>query len=158
MRSPEAGERLRAITFEDYGLSAERCKELKYFCLQYSEKKKAASRARYGLHAVDYSKIGSRTGAYGDPTAAAAVRNATRTAHAQRDCEQIEAAARWAAAAGGYPKSWAIVLRSVTGGLNFEVLIAQGEFIPWSRTDFYAVKRALFYKLDELQHSENPET
>lgn len=152
MSSSEAGARLRLLTFEDYGISAERCKELKHFCLQYDEKKRIASWGTYGLHGVNYSKLGPRGGLRGSPTEAAALRNVTRQEHARRDCERIEEAARWAAKAGGYADGWKVALLSVTEGLNFEALQARGEFIPWTRTDFYAVKRALYYWLDELQH------
>ncbi len=157
MSNSEAGARLRFITFEDYGISTERSKELKHFCLQYGEKQRIASRGAYGLHGLDYSKIGARSGFRGSPTEAAAVRNLTRQEHARRDCKMIEDAALWAASAGDYPEGWRVVLQSVTEGINFEVLQARGEFIPWTRTDFYAVKRALYYRLDVLQHGDSDE-
>ena len=43
--------RLRDMTWEDYGISKNRYKELKAFCLQYDEKK---SKIKYGLSATQY--------------------------------------------------------------------------------------------------------
>ena len=41
--------RLRDMTWEDYGISKNRYKELRAFCLQYDEKK---SRVRYGVSSI----------------------------------------------------------------------------------------------------------
>ena len=43
--------RLRDMTWDDYGISKNRYKELKAFCLQYDEKK---SKIKYGISAVRY--------------------------------------------------------------------------------------------------------
>ena len=42
----KVNERLRNLSMNDYGLSKERYRELKHFCLQYAEKKKAARACR----------------------------------------------------------------------------------------------------------------
>lgn len=149
----KGAERLRNITLEDYGLSDERYRELKHFCLQYREKQKAAKQGSYGaLHSVDYSRVRGSGGIPGSPTESEAIRNVTRQEHARQDCQRIEEAARWAAAAGSYPDGWEAVLLSVTDNIGFDYLLARFDFIPWNRTDFYAVRRAFFYWLDELQH------
>lgn len=148
-------ERLRSITWEDYGISEERRRELKYFCLQYREKKKAIlAPGDYGLRAVSFDGIGSSAiGGTSNPTEALAIRNYLRSEKARRDCNLIEASAIWAANAGGYPRAWRAILVSVTEGLGYEDILGR-YVVPYGKTDFYAVRRAFYHRLDELQKIE----
>lgn len=142
--------RLRTLTWDDYGISKERYRELRHFCLQYVEKKKAAATREYGVQGT-----GTGTGGHGgkttSPTETAAIRNIMRTERYIRDVKIIEEAAAWAAEVGGFPKASDIVLWSVTRNVGYDRLCLRYDFVPWCNPDFYAVRRAFFHKLDELQ-------
>lgn len=77
--------RLRDMTWEDYGISKNRYKELKAFCLQYDEKK---SKIKYGISAMQYD---------GQPkahnTGSQVENQAIENDIYKRDCAMIEEAA-----------------------------------------------------------------
>lgn len=123
----ERNTRLRNISWEDYGISKERYRELRYFCLQYKEKRKKA-------------------GMPGEP----------KKEKLLKDVRIIEEAAMWAASISGYNKAWHLILRSVTEDIGYDLILAKYDFVPYTKTDFYAVRRAFFHRLNVLQ--DDPET
>lgn len=148
----ELNRRLRTLTWDDYGISKERYRELRHFCLQYVEKKKAAAERDYGIP----SGVGGSGGSGGktsSPTETAAIRNIERAERYLRDVRIIDEAAAWAAEVGGYQKAENIILWSVTRSVGYDRLCQRYAFVPWCRPDFYAVRRAFFHRLDELQQS-----
>lgn len=150
----KVNERLRDISWKDYRISKDRLEELKAFSRQYKEKKKIAKTSSdYGPQAINIS-AGGGGGTTSSPTETAAIRHYMKIEKAIKDCRMIEEAAMWAAAAGGYKKAWHSILRSVTEDLSYDRLIAQIRYMPYTKTDFYAVRRAYFHRLDKLQTGE----
>ena len=145
--------RLRSLTWDDYGISKERYRELQHFCRQYVEKMKkaAACTADCSIAGISYDKIGGRSSGTSSPVEKAAIRSVMRQDKYLKDVKMIEDAALWAAAVGGYPRSQHIILWSVTRGVGYDKLLARYDFVPWSLMDFYGVRRAFFARLDDLQ-------
>ncbi|MGN0252284.1 MAG: hypothetical protein ACI4EH_13115 [Oliverpabstia sp.] len=132
--------RLRDMNWDDYGISKNRYKELKAFCLQYDEKK---SKIKYGISAIqnDGQPKGHRTGSQ---TEDQAIENDVY----RRDCAMIEEAAVRA-----NPEIWKYIVRSVTLDLSYEFIEydeEQGK-IPICRNDFYGTRRKFFGILNELK-------
>ena len=151
MDDQEFNERLRLLTWDDYGISTDRYRELKHFCRQYKEKKqRVLEGGEYGLKGAGSQGSGAGGEHISDPTANQAIRNVLRIEKDLRDCNIIESSAMWAAGAGGYPKAWKAILVSVTEGANYES-VSMRYSVPFGKTDFYAVRRAFYHKLDVLQ-------
>ena len=127
--------RLRDMTWEDYGISKYRYRELKAFCLQYPEKKEQLS---YGLTSA--GEVIGRSGKISRPTENQAVSNSRLS----KDCMMIENAAK-AAAPGIYP--W--ILASVTEGLSYEELEGHTTLgrVPICKKDFYGYRRLFYFHL-----------
>lgn len=148
--------RLRDLTWGDYGIDESRYRELKYFCLQYrSKKREAAQVGEYGLSGISYDGNGGG-GSVSDPTMTAAINNVMKQEKILKDVRIIEEAAMWAADVSGYRKAWRMLLRSVTEDIGYERITLLYTYVPYSKTDFYGVRRAFFHRLDQLQT--NPET
>lgn len=132
--------RLRDMTWDDYGISKNRYKELKAFCLQYDEKK---SKVRYGIPAVQSDGIPG-----GNFKESRVERRAIENSAFLRDIRMIEEAAIRAD-----PGVWKYILRSVTQGLSYEYIEYDEELgkIPMCRKDFYGVKRKFFSVLNGLK-------
>ena len=126
--------RLRDMTWNDYGISCYRYRELKNFCLQYKEKRE---QIQYGL--VSHGDSHVRSGRIGRPTENQAINNGPYA----RDCIMIENAA---VEASREIAPW--ILASVTEGLSYEELDLHPELgrVPICRQDFYGVRR-LFYSI-----------
>ena len=125
--------RLRDMTWDDYGISRNRYKELKAFCMQYDEKK---SKIKYGISAMQYDgqpKVHS--------TGSQVENQAIENERYEKDCRMIEEAAVRA-----NPGIWKYILRSVTQGLPYEHIEYDEELgkIYVGKTDFYAYRK-LFY-------------
>lgn len=145
--------RLRELTWDDYGISEERYRELKHFCRQYREKqKRAKSLGEYELPAVNTEGTGGRSNGVSNQTESAALRNYMRVKRAINDCRIIEESAMWAAGAGGYRKAWRAVLYAVTRGEGYRNIAGRYD-LPFGETDFYGIRRAFFYRLDQLQNA-----
>lgn len=132
--------RLRDMTWDDYGISRNRYKELKAFCLQYDEKK---SKIRYGLSSVQADGVPGSN--YKEsPVEKQAVQNSTYL----QDVRMIEEAA--VKANSGI---WKYLLKSVTKGLSYEYVEYDDELgrIPMGSTEFYAYRRLFYCYLDELK-------
>ena len=128
--------RLRDITWNDYGISEYRYRELKNFCLQYLEKKEQLN---YGLQSRGYD--GVRSGQVNKPTEGMAIENIRFSA----DCNLIEACAKEASVG-----IWPWILKSVTEGLPYEDLAIDGYLgmVPICRNDFYGLRRRFYSILD----------
>ena len=132
--------RLRDMTWEDYGISKNRYKELKAFCLQYDEKK---SKIKYGLSATQYD--GQPKGySVGSQVENQAIDNDIY----KRDCAMIEEAAIRA-----NTEIWRYIVKSVTLGLPYEFIEFDEEHgkIPMCRRDFYGVRKKFYAILNELK-------
>lgn len=135
--------RLRDMTWDDYGISKNRYKELKAFCLQYDEKK---SRIQYGTSGSPPMWEGgaSGCGSAGKPVERQAIENESYS----KDCRMIEEAAIRA-----NPGIWKYILRSVTQDLPYEFVEHDEELgrITVGRTEFYAFRRLFFFYLHKIK-------
>lgn len=123
--------RKRDMKLSDYNISRAKYNELKYFCMQYSEKKQELHKG-YGLGAVVNDGL-PKGNTPGNPTERAAVRNTML----RKDIELIEQTAM-AADADIYP--W--ILKNVTEGIPYEWLD-----VPAGRRQFYEARRYFFFLL-----------
>ena len=121
----------RDMKLSEHNISRAKYNELKYFCMQYHEKKRKLENA-YGLKATvnDGMPKGNTSG---DSTAQDAVRNAML----QDDLRLIEETARKAA-----PEIYKWVLKNVTEGTPYEWMD-----VPVGRRQFYEYRRYFFYLL-----------
>ena len=112
---------LRNMKLSDYNISRAKYNELKYFCIQYAEKKQKLESA-YGLRATvnDGMPKGNLSG---DTTAQEAVRNVML----QEDLRLIEEIAKKAA-----PSIHKWILKNVTEGTPYEWMN-----VPVGRRQFY---------------------
>ena len=118
----------RDMKLSDYNISRAKYNELKYFCMQYAEKKRELQKG-YGLNAIvnDGMPKGNMSG---NPVEKAAIHNIMLRA----DIELIEQTAI-EADSEIYP--W--ILKNVTGGLPYEYMD-----VPINRTDFYCIRKYFF--------------
>lgn len=123
--------RKRDMKLSDYNISRAKYNELKYFCMQYEEKKQELHRG-YGLGAVinDGMPKGNMSG---NPVERTAIHNAML----QTDIELIEQTAMEADA-----DIYQWLIKSVTEGIPYEYMD-----VPLSRTKFYDSRRYFFYLL-----------
>lgn len=135
--------RLRNMSWEDYGISKYRYKELKAFCLQYDEKKEKIS---YGLKASQGG--GGSKYSTGSPTERQALKNAQYS----KDVSMIEAAAVKANKAIAQ-----YILKSVTQDLAYEYIMYDEKLgkIPVGKTDFYAYRKLFYFYLDKMKLGTN---
>lgn len=136
----EKKKRLRDMTWDDYGISRNRYKELQAFCLQYDEKKSKINR---GVNAV--ANDGMPKGNFKKNTLEM---NAIRNVIYQRDCEMIEQAAV-AASSEIYP----YIIKSVTNDLSFPYIEYDEKLgrIPVGKTEFYGYRRLFYHYLDLIK-------
>lgn len=126
--------KLRSKTYEDYGISKKRYRELYSFCQQYQEFK---DKLKYGISAVHnesvrYSNVFSDT-----------ENKAIHNVNLRKNIEMIEIAAK-----KNIPEYLYVpLLLNVTTGQKYEHL---GN-IPIGRADFYAYRRLFFHNLDQLR-------
>ena len=129
------------MTWDDYGISRNRYKELEAFCLQYEEKKSKISR---GINAVTID--GMPKGNYKQNTLEA---NAVRNVILQKDCEMIEQAAIAAA-----PDIYPYIIKSVTNGLSYPFIEYDEKLgrIPVGINEFYGYRRLFYHFLDRMKN------
>lgn len=127
------GVRKRDIKLSDYNISRAKYNELKYFCMQYEEKKQELSRG-YGLGAVVNDGM-PKGNCPGNPVEGQAIRNAML----QKDIELIEQTAIEAE-----PELYPWILKNVTDGMPYEYISA-----PCGRRQFYEGRRYFFYLLSQ---------
>lgn len=139
-----ANKSLRSMNWDDYGISRNRYKELKAFCLQYDEKK---SKIKRGLSSGQSD---------GQPKARSIESQVERQAIENsiyiKDCAMIEEAAVKA-----NPEIWRYILRSVTLGLPYEFIEYDEEQgrIPVGKTDFNAYRRLFYNYLNKIKSGSN---
>ena len=123
----------RNLKLSDHNISKARYHELKYFCMQYEEKKRELGNG-YGLGAMNYDGMpkGSDVGC---PTESKAIRNDIL----KRDTELIEQTAIEADA-----ELYQYIIKSVAEGIPYEYMDA-----PCGRRQFYESRRYFFFLLDK---------
>ena len=131
--------RLRNMTWEDYGISKNRYKELKAFCLQYEEKKQ---KIEYGMNGISYAGMPGGSLFTKSPVEQQAMNNARY----QKDIEMIEAAA-----VKTNPLIAKYLLKSVTEDLSYEFIMYDAELgrIPVGKTEFYGYRKLFYHYLNE---------
>lgn len=119
------------MRLSDYNISREKYNELKYFCMQYGEKKQEIQRSK-GLKAIvnDGLPRGNETG---NPTENTAVRNVMLQADLDMITDTIKEAD-----AEIYP--W--LFKNITEGIPYEWMD-----VPKGRRQFYEARRYFFYLL-----------
>lgn len=122
---------LRDIKLSDYNISRAKYNELKYFCMQYGEKKEELARG-YGLKTAVNDGMPKST-SLSNPTA----QNAIKKVSLEEDIALIEKTAQKASETL-YP--W--ILKNVTEGVPYEWLN-----VPCGRRQFYERRRYFFYLL-----------
>lgn len=123
--------RKRDMKLSDYNISREKYNELKYFCLQYWQKKQDLHNS-YGLGALVNDGMPRGSGC-SNPTESAAVRNDAL----QKDIELIEQTAIEAD-----PEIYQWLLKNLTSGVPYEYMD-----VPKCRSDFYGSRKYFFYLL-----------
>lgn len=121
----------RDMKLGDYNISRARYNELKYFCIQYEEKKRELHKS-YGLGAVVNDGM-PKGNLPGNPTERAAIRNVML----QRDIELIE---QTAMEADSEIYRW--LIKNITEEISYEWLN-----VPIGRRQFYELRRYFFYLL-----------
>lgn len=137
--------RLRDMTWEDYGISKNRYKELKAFCLQYEEKKK---KIQYGLHSAVQDGMPKGSLSIESQVEKQAIENVAYI----KDIRMIEEAA-----VKTNPVIWKYILKSVTEDLSYELIMYDKEYgrIPEGKTEFYGYRRLFYHNLDKLKMGTN---
>lgn len=123
--------RKRDMKLSDHNISRDKYNELKYFCLQYWQKKQEIDR-NYGIDGFSQDGMPRGTSS-GNPTE----KKALRIAQLKRDTELIE---QTAIEADAEIHPW--ILKNVTSGVPYEYMD-----VPISRTKFYDSRRYFFYLL-----------
>ena len=121
----------RDLKLSDHNISKAKYLELKYFCMQYEEKKQELHQS-YGLRSTanDGQPHGNNTG---NPTEQQGIKNAMLRA----DIELIEQTAMEADA-----EIYQYILKNVTEGISYEYLD-----VPKARKQFYESRRYFFFLL-----------
>lgn len=123
--------RKRDMKLSDYNISRAKYNELKYFCMQYNEKKQELHKS-YGLKSTVNDGI-PKGNLSGKPVERATIRNEIL----RTDIELIE---QTAIEADSEIYQW--IIKNVTEGLPYEYMD-----VPLSRTKFYDSRRYFFYLL-----------
>lgn len=133
--------RLRDMSWEDYGISKNRYKELKAFCMQYDEKK---NKIQYGINASRQDGMPSGSRSTKSPVEQQAINNEIYL----KDIRMIEEAAVRA-----NPGIWRYILKSVTKDLSYECVEYDDEYgkIQMCRNEFYGTRRKFFAILDKMK-------
>lgn len=128
---------LRDVTWQDYGISVHRKRELKAFCRQYPEKKQAIT---YTLNAVNYDGM-----PHGKGKGDALERQAIRNVQLKDDCALIEQAAIKAS-----PEYFTEIIANATEGADYWTLRNKSG-MPINANDFYGLCRLFYHYLDEVK-------
>lgn len=123
--------RKRDMKLSDYNISRAKYSELKYFCMQYSEKLQELSQG-YGIRAAVSDGM-PKGNIPGNPTEQVAIRNIML----KKDVELIE---QTAIEADSDIYKW--LLKNVTEGIGYDYLD-----VPKSRNRFYDSRKYFFYLL-----------
>lgn len=123
--------RKRDMKLSDYNISRAKYNELKYFCMQYEEKKRELHKG-YGLNAIVNDGL-PKGNLPGNPVEGQAIRNAVL----QADVDLIE---HTAMEAGADVYQW--LIKNLTEGVPYEWLN-----VPSGRRQFYETRRYFFFLL-----------
>ena len=123
--------RKRDMKLSDYNISRAKYNELKYFCMQYEEKKRELHKG-YGFNAIFNDGL-PKGNLPGNPVEGQAIRNAVL----QADVDLIE---HTAMEAGADVYQW--LIKNVTEGVPYEWLN-----VPSGRRQFYETRRYFFFLL-----------
>lgn len=121
----------RDIKLSNCNISKAKYNELRYFCLQYEEKKKELEQCR------DLKPKEAAAKEKQDTEDRESKKKAARSARLRRDLELIEQTAR---EAGPDISQW--LMKNLVEGTVYESLE-----VPLSRTKFYDIRRYFFYLL-----------
>lgn len=121
----------RNLKLSDYNISQAKYNELKYFCMQYEEKRRELHNG-FGLRAVVYDGM-PKGNSPGNPTERIAIRRTML----QSDLELIE---KTAMEADSTIYKW--LMKNITDGIPYECLD-----VPKARKQFYESRRYFFYLL-----------
>jgi|UniRef100_UPI0006CF7ACF hypothetical protein len=127
----ESPVRKRDIKLSDYNISRAKYNELKYFCMQYGEKRQELHK-NYGLGSVSSDGL-PKGNLPGNPTEKTAIRNSIL----KKDIDLIEQTAMEADS-----EIYLWLIKNVTEGIPYEFMP-----VPLSRTKFYDSRRYFFYLL-----------
>ena len=125
--------RKREMKLSDYNISLAKYYELKYFCMQYEEKKKELQKG-YGLSSGMNDGL-PKGNIPGNPTERTAIKNTLL----KKDIELIE---QTAIEADSEIYQW--LLKNVTEGVAYEYMN-----VPKGRRQFYESRRYFFYLLSQ---------
>lgn len=125
--------RKRDMKLSDYNISRAKYNELKYFCMQYEEKKQKLNKS-YGIKAVVNDGM-PKGNLPGNPVERTAIQNAML----RKDIELIEQTAVEAD-----PEIYQWLMKNVTEGIPYEWLN-----VPAGRRQFYESRRYFFYLLSQ---------
>lgn len=123
--------RKRDMKLSDHNISRDKYNELKYFCLQYWQKKQGIDR-NYGIDGFSQDGMPRGTSS-SNPTE----KKALRIAQLKRDTELIE---QTAMEADAEIHPW--ILKNVTSGVPYEYMD-----VPMGRKKFYEARRYFFFLL-----------
>lgn len=121
----------RDLKLDEYNISGNRYRELKYFCRQYREKQSLLR----SITEIGSPSLCSGGSGLADRTASTAIRRA----ELQRDLELIEQTAMEADA-----EIYTYIISNVADGVPWEYL-----GVPYSRRQFYRIRKRFFYLLSE---------
>lgn len=130
-------QRQRNVSWEQYGISKFRYRELKYFCMQYREKKEKIRRGLTRGSAVSSSAAGLSK----------VEQQAINNIRYEKDVRMIEEAA-----AEAHKELAQYILMSVINDMTYEDIMKKIT-IPYGKTDFYGARRYFYYILDEKMKS-----
>ena len=119
------------MKLSDYNISRAKYNELKYFCMQYNEKRRELEKG-YGLKAAAHDGM-PKGNTRGNPIENQAIRNTMLRA----EIELIEQTAIEAA-----PDIYQQLLKNVAEGIGYDYLD-----VPLSRNRFYDYRKYFFYLL-----------
>ena len=123
--------RKRDMKLSDHNISRDKYNELKYFCLQYWQKKQEID-MNYGIDGFSQDGMPRGTSS-SNPTE----KKALRIAQLKRDTELIE---QTAMEADAEIHPW--ILKNVTSGVPYEYMD-----VPMGRRKFYEARRYFFFLL-----------
>ncbi len=124
----------RDLKLDEYDISWRRYRELKYFCMQYNEKKEKI-KSIVGLSAVNYSGTPGAKGVFHSQTETQAI----KIAGLRNDIKLIDDTAMEADST-----IYKQLLENITDGVPYEYLQ-----VPCGRRQFYRARRKFFYLLSQ---------
>lgn len=120
-----------------YNISLNRFRELKYFCLQYEDKKRELKSLTFISSPVSDGQP------HGNNTSDTTAKKALRISELKKDIELIEQCAIEVDS-----EIYQYIIKNVTEGIAYEFLD-----VPSGRRQFYSARRKFYWLLDKKQKS-----